>query len=148
VELQRDFKEFIELLNENDVEYLVIGGYAVAFHGYPRFTQDIDIWVRPTRENARRVVETLSDFDFPTDKIRIETFTEPDVLFQLGRPPFRIDILTTVDGIKFENCYKRRIIQNWDGLELKVISLKDLRKNKQASGRDKDLVDLKRLNKL
>lgn len=148
MELQRDFKEFIELLNENDVEYLVIGGYAVAFHGYPRFTQDIDIWVRPTRENARRVVETLSDFDFPTDKIRIETFTEPDVLFQLGRPPFRIDILTTVDGIKFENCYKRRIIQNWDGLELKVISLKDLRKNKQASGRDKDLVDLKRLNKL
>lgn len=148
MELQRDFKEFIELLNENDVEYLMIGGYAVAFHGYPRFTQDIDIWVRPTRENARRVVKTLSDFDFPTDKIRIETFTEPDVLFQLGRPPFRIDILTTVDGIKFENCYKRRIIQNWDGLELKVISLKDLRKNKQASGRDKDLVDLKRLNKL
>jgi hypothetical protein len=144
-DLNKDFREFIESLNKNGVEYLIVGGYAVGFHGFPRFTQDLDIWVRPTVENAERALKALKSFGFPTDKLSIEVFSEPDSVLQIGRPPNRIDILTSLDGVTFESCYKRRAQGIVDGIRTKFIGKADLKKNKKASGRKRDLGDLEEL---
>ncbi len=104
--LSRDFKEFIALLNEHEVRYLVVGGYAVAFHGYPRYTKDIDVWVELSPENAARIVRALEEFGFGSLGLDTGDFLESDQIIQLGYPPNRIDILTTLKGITFDECYK------------------------------------------
>jgi len=140
-----DFQEFIKLLNDNHVRYLVVGGYAVAFHGYPRNTGDIDIWVDISPENASKVMATLSQFGFGTLDIKEQDFLEPDTIIQLGFPPRRIDLLTGLSGVSFDTCYPLRSSTKIDGHLINFIDLDNLKINKRASGRAQDIADLEHL---
>jgi len=143
--LSNEFKEFARLLNDQSVEYLLVGGYAVVFYGYVRFTGDIDFWIHPTKKNASRVVEVLSKFGFGSLYLSIDDFTKDDQIIQLGYPPNRIDIITSVTGLTFSDCYSKRVSFTIEGVDIQTISLEDLKKNKKASGRYKDLDDLENL---
>ena len=145
MELSQDFKEFIQLLNAHKVEYLVVGGYAVAVHGFPRNTGDIDFWVKPDFKNAEQIVKALIEFGFGSLDISNEDFLREDYVVQLGFPPNRIDILTGVSGLEFDVCYKAREEINYEGEVINFISLQHLKINKKQSGRDKDNLDLKNL---
>jgi|SRR6476620_5631681 len=140
----KDFKEFIELLIKNEVEYLV-GGYAVAIHGYPRYTGDLDIWIRRTQANAEKTLKTLHDFGFNFSNLSIEDFTKEDNVIQLGNPPLRIDLLTQIDGVIFDECFANKKEVNIEGVQVNFISYDDLRKNKAATGRLRDQTDLENL---
>ncbi len=140
-----DFKEFIQSLNENDVRYLVVGGYAVAYHGHPRYTKDIDLWIWLNEENAQNVVNALIQFGFGSLGLTAEDFTEPDQIIQLGFPPNRIDLITTLEGVSFSECYEARIMTTIEDVPVNFIDLNNLRKNKRASGRFQDLADLENL---
>lgn len=143
--LNPDFKEFIELLNNNDVRYLVVGGYAVALHGHPRYTKDIDIWIELTPENADRVVQALEQFGFGSLGLKPADFLEPSQVIQLGYPPRRIDLLTSLKGVDFNDCYQDRTTIFIEGVNIDFIDLANLKKNKQATGRHQDLADLENL---
>ncbi len=143
--LNQDFKEFIRLLNENSVRYLVVGGYAVAFHGYPRYTKDLDIWIALEKENAANVINALDQFGFSSLGLKAEDFLEPDQIIQLGYPPNRIDLLTTVEGVNFESSYATRVEVTIDEILMSLIDLDNLKKNKKAVGRLQDLADLENL---
>ena len=145
MELNQDFKEFIELLNEHKVEYLVVGGYAVGYHGHPRYTGDIDFWIAISKENAQKVVNVLRDFGIGVLALQAEDLIKEDTIIQLGYEPNRIDILTSVSGLNFEECYFQRIKAAFDDITVNFIDLRNLRKNKAASGRAKDLGDLENL---
>lgn len=144
--LNQDFKEFIKLLNKNQVKYLVIGGYAVAIHGHPRYTKDIDIWIEISLDNAQKLLKTLTEFGFGSLGLKTEDFQSSDTIVQLGYPPSRIDLITTPDGIDFATCYQTRIEIEIDNVIVKFIDLDNLKKNKQASGRLQDLADLDNLS--
>jgi len=143
--INKDFREFIELLNSNNVKYLVVGGYAVAFHGYPRYTKDMDIWIWINENNAKQLIKTLEEFGFSSLGLKKEDFLKPEYVIQLGYPPNRIDILTKISGLEFEKCYKSRVKTNMDGITIDFINLENLKKNKKAIGRFKDLADLENL---
>ena len=145
MELIQDFKEFLELLNKNEVVYMVIGGYAVIVYGYPRLTIDIDIWVNPNIDNSRKVIKSIEEFGFSFDNLTEEDFKIPDNVIQLGRAPNRIDILTSTEGLSFEECYKNKFEYEKNNLKINFIGLDDLKKNKKLVGRYKDLDDLKNL---
>jgi hypothetical protein len=145
-ELPSDFKEFLSMLKSHGVKYLLIGGYAVGYHGYPRATGDIDIWVAVSPENADRVVETVREFGFSTPDLAPALFLREQGIVRMGNPPLRIEIMTSISGVTFEECYGRRVDATLDGVEVSVISLADLKANKQASGRYKDLMDLELLS--
>lgn len=140
--LQTDLREFIELLNSRGVEYLVVGGHAVAFHGYPRFTGDIDFLLRPTPDNAQRVLAALAAFGFGNVGIDLPSLTEPDKVIQLGRPPNRIDLLTSISGVSFDEAWTDRVAGSLDDIPVHFIGRESLLKNKRASGRTKDVADL------
>ena len=143
--LGKDFSEFIALLNENNVRYLVVGGYAVAFHGHPRYTKDLDVWVEVDPENASRIVSSLQQFGFGSLGLTVQDFLAEDSFAQLGYPPHRIDILTGCDGVDFAECYAVKSVINIDGLEIDFINLENLVKNKTAAGRPQDLADVSNL---
>jgi predicted nucleotidyltransferase len=143
--LNQDFREFIRLLNDNQVRYLVVGGYAVALHGYPRYTKDIDIWIELAQENAAHIVEALEQFGFGSLGLKEGDFLVEDQIVQLGYAPNRIDIITTLPGVTFADCYDKRLSVEIDGVKVNFIDLDDLRKNKKASGRLQDLADLENL---
>jgi|SRR5882672_5224841 len=146
VNLDPNFKELLESLNSAKVKYLVLGGYAVNFYGYRRATDDLDIWISIDSENAQKVAATLQAFGgFAADRIKPSLFRTKGRVFIFGREPTRVDILTTPDGIRSDECYERRRTINWDGVEVPLISLDDLRANKKASGRAKDLADIENL---
>lgn len=146
--LTSDFKEFAALLNANHVEYLIVGGYALAAYGYPRYTGDLDFWVGTDPENAQRLLDALEQFGFGGLGIRLEDFTAPDQVIQLGYPPGRIDLLTSIDGVAFADCHTRRMTLPVDGLMLDFIALEDFRINKKTVGRHRDLADLEALEQL
>jgi predicted nucleotidyltransferase len=143
--LTDDFKEFLKSLNESGVSYLVVGGYAVGLHGYPRATIDLDIWVEPTAANAERVVAALRTFGVGASVPAADVFVNPRTLVRFGVPPFRIEIMTAIDGVTFGPCHARAVRFDVDGVAMPVISLDDLKINKQAAGRHKDLNDLENL---
>ena len=143
--LSKDFKEFIELLNGHKVRYLVVGGYAVAFHGHPRYTKDLDVWIELSSENADKVIKALEDFGFGSMGLKSEDFLESDQIIQLGYPPNRIDILTSLKILKFEDCFKERVEFELEGLKINFIDLENLKKNKNATGRPQDLADAENL---
>lgn len=144
--LNKDFKEFVALLNSNKVEYLVVGGYALAAHGHPRYTGDLDIWVNPSPSNVARLIDVLRDFGFGSVGLTEADFQQPGAMVQLGYPPARIDLLTAIDGVQFADCYPRRQIVSVADVELPILHLDDFRANKVASGRAKDLADLQSLD--
>jgi hypothetical protein len=143
--LNQDFKEFIQSLNENNVRYLIIGGYAVAYHGHPHYTKDLDVWIELGRENAVNLLKSLNQFGFGSLGLTAEDFLEPDQIIQLGYPPSRIDILNTLEGVDFESCYVSKVIATIDDIPMNFIDLENLRKNKKATGRLQDLADLENL---
>ena len=143
--LSPDFKEFIQSLNDNDVRYLVVGGYAVALHGYPRYTKDIDIWVESSQDNAVKLLKALEEFGFGSVGLKLEDFLEPDQVVQLGYPPNRIDLLTSLAGVEFQDCYGAKMAVSIEGLVVNFIDIENLKKNKKASGRLQDLADVENL---
>jgi predicted nucleotidyltransferase len=142
IRLPPDFKEFLRLLNSNGVEYLLIGGYAVGYYGYPRPTGDMDIWIARTAENANKVVDALQEFGFTCTT---ELLLEQKKVVRMGVPPFRLEILTTISGVDFPTCYAKRLQVVLDEIEVSLISLLHLKLNKKASGRSKDITDLENL---
>ena len=140
------YKELLQLLNEFEVEYLIVGGFAVMKYSEPRYTKDLDIWVHNSRQNSLRVVEALRKFGAPIDhdKVTAETFTNKQVVYQIGIAPVRIDILTDITGVKFPDAWRKRVASTFFGMPVHFISLDDLVANKQALGRSSDLKDLKR----
>ena len=143
--LPQDFRDFLKLLNSKRIEYLLIGGYAVGYYGYPRATADMDIWIAISKENARKVTEAMKDFGVNTPALSEGIFLEPGKIIRMGYPPIRIEVLTEISGVNFKRCYARREEIKIDGIKIKMISLGDLLKNKKASGRHKDLNDLENL---
>ena len=143
--LNPDFKEFLQLLNTNDTRYLIIGGYAVAYHGYPRYTKDIDIWIETSSDNAKKVIKTLRDFGFESLGLKEDDFLEGDTVIQLGHPPNRIDLIMGAPGVDFNTCYESRVEEEIDGVCLPFINLKNLKEQKRASGRHQDLADIQNL---
>lgn len=142
--LQADFKEFLKLLNEHKVEYLLVGGYAVGHYGYVRATVDLDIWVNKTADNAEKLVRALNEFGF-FESVNSQMFQKENNIVRMGVPPFRIEVMTSVSGLTFDESFKNKVVVDLDGQEVSVIALEDLKRNKSASGRHKDLSDLEYL---
>ncbi len=145
LELPNDFKEFLRLLNAKSVEYLLIGGYAVGYHGYPRATNDIDFWVAIHPDNAQRMVEVLGEFGYAVPELQKELFLKTPSIVRMGLPPMRIEVTTSISGVSFDECYAERINDTIDGVEANIINLERLKQNKKASARFKDLNDLENL---
>ncbi|MFC9896070.1 DUF6036 family nucleotidyltransferase [Nocardia sp. NPDC127579] len=142
MELDRDFSEFIESCVAHEVRFLIVGGYAVAVHGHPRFTKDLDVWVWIDPQNADRLVAALADFGFGSLGLRAADFLEEGMVVQLGHPPKRIDLLTSVDGVEFETCWERRVDVTLGSQVVPFLSAADLIANKRASGRPQDIADV------
>lgn len=145
--LHKDFADFLRLLNARKVRYLVVGGYAVAYHGYPRYTGDLDIFVEASADNAALLMDVYAEFGFNRAAMRPEMFTTPDNVIRIGYEPVRLEILTSISGVTFAESYARRIEVSLDDLTVSFISFADLIKNKLATGRGKDLVDAEALQK-
>ena len=141
----KDFKEFIELLNRKGVRYLIVDGYAVAAHGYPRYTKDLDIWIENSEENARMILAVLDEFGFGDFEIDVDDFIEPEHVIQLGLPPNRIDLVTSLTGLSFSECYESRVAFCLGDLGVNLIDVESLKKNKAATARPQDLADLDNL---
>jgi hypothetical protein len=146
VQLDPDFRDFVKLFVANDVRFLIVGGYAVAAHGLPRYTGDLDAWVWVSSENASRVVASLEAFGFTGLGLSEDDFNQPDRVVQLGYPPYRIDILTSIDGVEFEPAWERRVILELDGISVPFIGRDDLLINKRSAGRPQDIADVERLS--
>lgn len=141
MELNPDFQEFLRSFVDHDVRFLIVGGYALAAHGHPRYTKDLDVWVWADSSNAARVVEALEEFGFGGLGLTASDFEEPDVVVQLGSEPQRIDILTFATGLIFDDAYEHRVVVDVGGLPVPFISVDDLRTNKLATGRLRDRAD-------
>lgn len=144
VTLPDDFREFLQCLNAHSVRYLVVGGHAVSFHGYPRFTVDVDLVVMPELENARALMATLDDFGFGALTLTADDFTRP-VTVALGRAPYQIGIMTYIKGVEVDEAWSRRVSGALDGVDVFFVSKTDLIANKRAVGRPEDLADIERL---
>jgi hypothetical protein len=145
MEVQKDFKELLELFNAHKVEYLIVGGYALAFHGAPRYTGDIDIFVKPDAENAKRILNVLAEFGFGSVGLKEEDFKTPNKVVQLGFPPVRIDIITSISGVSWEEAYQKHDKGEYGDIQVYYIGREQYIANKRASGRKKDLADLEAL---
>ena len=148
MELNQDFREFFESLDRHNVRYLLVGGYAMAAHGHPRFTKDLDVWVWMDPANSKAVVAALAEFGFGSLGLTEADFLTADTVIQLGYPPQRIDLLTTPSGVTFEDCWDGRSTIDIDGLAIPVLGIRGLIANKTAAGRDQDIVDAKVLRRM
>jgi len=147
MKFSKDQKEFVELLNSKKVKYLLVGGHAVGFHGHPRFTGDMDFLIDASAENARAMAEALNEFGFGALPCTPDELAQAGMVFQIGRPPNRIDILTSISGVQFEEAWKRRLKAEVDGVSFWVIDKELLVRNKLASGRPHDLDDAAKIQK-
>lgn len=139
----QDFKEFIILLNKHNVDYLIVGGYALSIHSNPRSTRDIDIWIRNSKENAERVIKVIDEFGFSGLSISIDDLLNKNKIIQLGVAPIRIDLMNTIDGVNFDEAFNNKLIYKFDDVDnVSYISFNDLLKNKMSSGRDRDKADI------
>ena len=143
--LNEDYKDILQLFTDNNVKYLVVGAYALGAYGFPRATGDIDLWVLADSKNSKKIYACLSKFGAPMEQVNEKTFAEKDVIFQIGIAPRRIDIITKISGVDFEKAYSRKEEFIIDGINIPFISKQDLITNKQATGRDKDSIDVKNL---
>ena len=146
-ELANDYKEFLRLLRAHGVEYLLIGGWAVGYYGYPRATYDLDVWIAMSPANADRVMKALTDFGFDVPELSTDLFLQPDKIVRMGVEPKRIEVMTSISGVEFDDCYRGRLETTINDVPVSLINLRDLKTNKKASGRLKDLADLEQLSK-
>jgi hypothetical protein len=142
-----DFIDFIELLNLHHVDYMIVGAHALAYHGRPRHTGDLDIWIKPSIENASRMIAVLDDFGFSSLGLTEEDFLKDNYVTQLGYPPLRIDILNSISGVEFDEAYSNKVEAKIDDLQVNFINVAEFIKNKEATGRTKDLGDIASLKK-
>jgi len=147
MEPNSNFKDLLRCLNDAHARYLLVGAHAVAYHTEPRYTKDIDLWVEPTEENAARVWQALQDFDVPLVGVRPNDFTNPELVYQIGLEPNRIDILMGISGVRFDAAWKKRIRTSYGGITIYVLSKTDIIRSKKAAGRPQDLLDVTRLSK-
>jgi len=145
--LNSDYKDMLQVLLDHGVKFLLVGAYAMAAHGYPRATGDIDIWVEPSPDNSPRVYHALAAFGAPLQELDETTFVKLGIVFQIGVSPRRIDVMSAISGVGFEEAYQHRQIVEIEGLPVPILSYDDLIKNKRATGRDKDRLDADRLEK-
>lgn len=145
MEVHQDFKELLRLLNDHKVNYLIVGGYALAFHGAPRFTGDLDIFVQPTEGNAKRLLSALEEFGFGSLDLKASDFTTPDQTIQLGVPPARIDLLTSIEGVDWESASEGSVEAKFADIPVKYIGREEFIRNKRSVGRKRDLADLEAL---
>ena len=145
IELHPDFKDFLRLLSSHNVRYLLVGGYAVGYHGYPRATGDMDIWIEMSESNSKKVASAFRDFSMPNELISEDLFLETNKVIRMGVPPVRLEVITSASGVDFNECYSNREVFEIDGIPINFISLQDLKKNKRAAGRHKDLEDIEHL---
>jgi len=148
LELSRDLRELLKCFLSRDVKFLVIGGHAVSFHGYPRFTKDLDIWIEQSERNATLVVAALIDFGFDPESVTPDMFNQDNRMTQMGREPNRVDILQNINGVTFNSCHSRRTFTEIDGSQIPIISLSDLLVNKLATARPQDIADARQLEKI
>ena len=146
IELANDYKEFLRLLRAHSVEYLLIGGWAVGYHGYPRATYDLDVWIAIAPANAERVVKALADFGFDVPELTTDLFLKDDSIVRMGVEPVRIELMTSISGVEFDECYRERLETTMNDVPVSLINLHYLKINKKASGRLKDLADLEQLS--
>lgn len=144
---ERDFRDFIELLNGHQVAYMIIGAHALAYHGRPRHTGDLDIWIKPSIENACKLTSVLEDFGFGSLGLTEQDFLKDNYVTQLGYPPLRIDILNAISGVNFDEAYENKVEGEVDGLKINFINVEEFIRNKEATGRHKDLGDIASLRK-
>ena len=145
--LNEDYKEMLQTLLSNKVKFLIVGAYAMGAQGYPRATGDLDIWVEPSTGNSKNVYNSLAEFGAPLEQINEKTFIEKGVVFQIGIVPRQIDLLTLIDGVEFDEAYRNRETIEIEGLAIPFLAKKDLIKNKEATGREKDKLDADYLKK-
>jgi predicted nucleotidyltransferase len=145
--LDPDFEDFIKLLNQFEVDYMIVGGYAMAFHGRPRYTGDLDIWIDISEINANKMVSVINVFGFSSLGFKKEDFLKDNLINQIGYPPLRIDILTSIDGISFKEAYLQKQVIKIDDFTANYIGLNHLIQNKQTTGREQDKIDVKALQK-
>jgi hypothetical protein len=145
MEAQQDFKELLELFNEHHVEYMIVGGYALAFHGAPRYTGDMDIYINPEHKNAERVMEALEEFGFGSFGLRTEDFMHQEKIIQLGVPPVRIDIITSITGVSWQDASSGKVKGQYGDIEVYYIGRDQFISNKKAAGRRRDIADLELL---
>ncbi|MGD0653086.1 MAG: hypothetical protein ABSA16_01965 [Thermoguttaceae bacterium] len=145
IQLPPDFKDFLKLLNEEKVEYLLVGGYAVGFHGYPRATKDMDIWVAVNPENAERLVRVFHRFGFSPKSISPTSFLNEKKVIEIGIDPVRIDVIMSISGVSFSECYAQKVDFVYEGININLINLEHLKINKRATGRLRDLADVEEL---
>jgi len=145
--LNQDYKEMLSLLIEEKVEFILVGAYALAAHGFPRATGDIDIFIRPNPKNAVNIYECLAKFGAPLEGVSVEDFSSPGVIFQIGLAPRRIDILTTIDAVSFQEAIEDALVVQIEGLKIPVLSKSKLIKNKESTGRIKDKIDAENLRR-
>ena len=143
--MNSDFSDLLKTLNEADVKYLVVGGYAVGQHTEPRYTKDLDVWVEISPQNAERVYSALANFGAPLAGISPEDFTVPETIYQMGVEPVRVDILTTIQGVEFSDCWSQRTTAEFNGIVATFISIDDLIANKLKAARTQDLLDVRRM---
>ena len=145
IELHPDYKDFLRLLNSHNVRYLLVGGYAVGYHGYPRATGDMDIWIEMSEPNSKKVASAFRDFGMSDEAISEDLFLETKKVIRMGEPPVRLEVITSASGVDFKECFSHREVLEIDGIPINFISLEDLKKNKRAAGRFKDMEDLEHL---
>ncbi len=147
VELKPDFKDFLRLLNQHQVKYVIVGGYAVMKYTEPFYTKDMDIWIEPSPDNAQRTYQALVQFGAPMSDLTIHDLTQPHIVFQFGMAPARLDVMTSIDGVVFDEAWKQRVQTHLGDIPISIISLQHLKQNKNASNRDTDKIHLARLEK-
>lgn len=145
MKVNHDFRDLFAALNDAGAEYLLVGGYAFAYHASPRFTKDLDVWVRPSKQNAALVFKALDAFGAPLHALTEADLATEGIVFQMGVPPSRIDVLTAIDGVDFDDAWSAKIESEYGDQKLHVISREHLLQNKKASGRPQDLLDVKAL---
>ena len=148
MEIQRDYKELLELFNAHNVEYIIVGGYALAFHGAPRFTGDMDLFVKPDAENAQRILAALAEFGMGSLDLSQNDFTSLDNVIQIGVPPVRVDIMTSITAVAWEKAEAGRVIGNYGDTQVYFIGKDDFILNKRVLGRKRDLADLEAIEEL
>jgi hypothetical protein len=146
LELANDYKEFLRLLRAHEVEYLLIGDWAVGYHGYPRATYDLDVWIAISPANADRIVKALTEFGFDVTELSSNLFLQPNKIVRMGVEPVRIEVMTSISGVEFDECYRERLETTLNDIRVNLINLRHLKINKEASGRLKDLADLEQLS--
>ena len=142
MEVQKDFKELLELLNSQGAEYLIVGGYALALHGAPRYTGDLDVYVKPDPDNASRIMEALEEFGFGTVGLKQDDFLVPEQIIQLGVPPVRIDLITSISGVTWDEAVSGSVSVTYGGVPIKILGRREFIINKKAVGRSRDLADV------